>query len=181
MEGVFSSREAMESYASFYMRKTEEIDKKKLSDYLENKYALVFADYYKNELIKTLWGIIEMVLVEAESVRYQILENIFSIIAHPISELLHLRSVSKTIEVLIIANQNYGLAQFKKAILHMYSKFQRQLFDILATGFSPEILALRKYLDVLLSSISGENRKELEIDLQALEAFRNINKALKTC
>ena len=32
IEGVFMTKEAAESYASFYMRKTEEIDKKKLSD-----------------------------------------------------------------------------------------------------------------------------------------------------
>jgi len=181
IDGVFSSKAAAESYASFYMRKNEQIDKKNLSDYLENKYALVFSDYYKNELVKTLWGIIGMVMVETESVRYQILENIFAVLSHPISELLHLRSITRTIEVLIIANQNYGLSQFKTAIMYMYNKFQKQLYDVLATGFSPEILALRKYFDVLLSSISSENKKEIEINIHAVEAFRNISQALKTC
>lgn len=93
VEGIFSSLKSAEDYASFYIRKTEEIDKKKLSDYLENKYSAVFNEYYNNELVKALWGIIEMVLVEADSIRFQILESIFSVLSHPISKLLHLRSM----------------------------------------------------------------------------------------
>lgn len=76
IEGVFSSLTAAENYASFYIRKTEEIDKKKVSDYLENKYVFVFNEYYNNELIKAIWGVIDMVLIEADSVRFQILENV---------------------------------------------------------------------------------------------------------
>ena len=125
------------------MRKTEEIDKKKLSDYLENKYATVFNDYYNNELVKAIWGIQGMILVEADAIRFQILENIFAIISHPVSHLLHLRSISKTIEILIIAHQNYGLPQFKEAIMHMFDKFQSQIQKTLATGFAPEIVALK--------------------------------------
>jgi hypothetical protein len=93
VEGVFMTKEAAEGYASFYMRKTEEIDKKKLSDYLENKYSVVFNDYYNNELIKALWGVLSMVLVENDTVRLQILENVFAILSHKISELLHLKSM----------------------------------------------------------------------------------------
>ena len=104
VQGVFSSKEAAENYAAFYMRKTEEIDKKKLSDYLEYKYAEVFSYFYKNELVKALWGIIGMVLIEVDSVRFQILEHIFAILSHPVSHLLHLMSVSKTIVVLIQFN-----------------------------------------------------------------------------
>ena len=180
VEGVFSSKEAAENYAAFYMRKTEEIDKKKLSDYLENKYAEVFSYYYKNQLVKALWGIVGMVLVETDAIRFQILENIFSILSHPVSHMLHLVSISRTIVVLIIAYQNYGLSQFKNAIHRMFDKLQRELTDIMATGFCPEVLSIRKYFDVLLSSISGDNRKELEIDIHSLEAFKNIAKILST-
>jgi hypothetical protein len=62
----------------------------------------------------------------------------------------------------------------------MFAKFQSQLHDVLATGFAPEILAIRKYIYVLLSSIAGDSCKELEIDIHALEAFRTISKILKT-
>ena len=93
VEGVFSSLSSAENYASFYIKKTQELDKKMLSDYLENKYATVFNDYYNNELIKALWGIIEMVLVESDSIRFQILENVFAVLSHPISKLLHLKNI----------------------------------------------------------------------------------------
>jgi hypothetical protein len=50
---------------------------------------------------------------------------------------------------------------------------------VYGSGFSPEIIAFRTYFDILLTSISGERRVELDIDIHSLEAFRNIAKILK--
>lgn len=61
----------------------------------------------------------------------------------------------------------------------MFDKFQAMLHKVCATGFSPEILCFRTYFDILLTSISGERRVELDIDIHSLEAFRNIHKILK--
>lgn len=50
----------------------------------------------------------------------------------------------------------------------------------MALGFSAETLVFRKYLDILIDSISGESHKELEIDNTTMETFRNIETILKT-
>lgn len=50
----------------------------------------------------------------------------------------------------------------------------------MALGFSAETLALRKYLDILIDSISGESHKELEIDNTTMETLKNIETILKT-
>ena len=63
----------------------------------------------------------------------------------------------------------------------MYDKFRIDFDEVLSSGFCAEILGTRKYFDVLLSSISGDAHKDLEIDIHALEAFRNIRRSLKTC
>lgn len=65
--------------------------------------------------------------------------------------------------------------------MHMFNKFQSQFSDVISSGFCPEVLALKKYYFILLSSIAGDSRKDLEIDIHAFEAFRNIKRTLKTC
>jgi len=49
----------------------------------------------------------------------------------------------------------------------------------MATGFCAEIIVFRKYLDILIDSISGEGHRELEIDNSSMETFRNIEAILK--
>jgi hypothetical protein len=54
------------------------------------------------------------------------------------------------------------------------------LQEVLALGFSAETLAFRKYLDILIDSISGESHRELEIDNSTMETLKNIETILKT-
>lgn len=50
----------------------------------------------------------------------------------------------------------------------------------MASGFCAEIIVFRKYLDILIDSISSEGHKQLEIDNSTMETFRNIETILKT-
>lgn len=43
------------------------------------------------------------------------------------------------------------------------------------------MVAFRKYIEILLTSISGEARKELEIDHNTIAALRNVSKVLRFC
>ena len=49
----------------------------------------------------------------------------------------------------------------------------------MANGFCSEVVVFRKYLDLLIASISGEGFKELEIDASTVETFRTIETILK--
>jgi hypothetical protein len=50
----------------------------------------------------------------------------------------------------------------------------------MAHGFCAEILVFRRYIDILVDSITGESsRKELEIDNSTMETFKNIETILK--
>jgi len=49
----------------------------------------------------------------------------------------------------------------------------------MALGSCAEVICFRKYLDILVDSISGEGYKELEIDNSTMETFRNIEITLK--
>lgn len=46
-------------------------------------------------------------------------------------------------------------------------------------GFCAEVLVFRKYLDILIDSISGEGHKELEIDNSTMETLKNIEAILR--
>lgn len=50
----------------------------------------------------------------------------------------------------------------------------------MASGFCAEIIVFRKYLDILIDSISGEGHKELEIDNSTMDTFKNIEAILKS-
>ena len=50
----------------------------------------------------------------------------------------------------------------------------------MAVGFASESIVFRKYLDILVDSISGEAHKELEIDSTTMETFKNIEMIIKT-
>ena len=62
----------------------------------------------------------------------------------------------------------------------MFDKFVQELQTVCASGYSPEILVFRTYFDILLTSVSGERRAELDMDVHTLEAFWNISKILKS-
>jgi len=62
----------------------------------------------------------------------------------------------------------------------MFERFHKDLQEVCGSGFAPEIIAFWTYFDILLTSISGEWRIELELDIHSLEAFKNIRKVLKS-
>lgn len=59
---------------------------------------------------------------------------------------------------------------------HFYGKLQ----ELMASGFCSEIIVFRKYIDILVDSISGEGQKELEIDGTTMETLKNLETILKT-
>lgn len=50
----------------------------------------------------------------------------------------------------------------------------------MATGFCAEILVFRKYIDILIDSITSEGHKEIEIDNTTMETLSNIETILKS-
>ena len=122
LQGVFSTKEHAEQYAQFYIGKHETpLSKQRLAAFLEERYQKMFYKYYHNNVIYCVWEIFQMVFLEDDSVRYQLIEALYSVMSHPATKLLHLRRRCKTLIVLIIAYQNYGLVQFRNAILNMYA------------------------------------------------------------
>ena len=60
----------------------------------------------------------------------------------------------------------------------MFERFASKLHVILATGFSPEVLALRNYFEILLQSISGDKMKPIELDAQVVDYLKSLQRSL---
>jgi hypothetical protein len=50
----------------------------------------------------------------------------------------------------------------------------------MAKGFCSEMLVFRKYLDILIDSISGDGHREIEIDNSTMDTLKNIEAILKS-
>ncbi|CDW81560.1 UNKNOWN [Stylonychia lemnae] len=180
LEGVFQSREAAQQYASFYISKDQNpAEKSRLQIYLEDKYFQIFKKYQKNIMSHALYETLMIVLLEKDEVRKQIVDGVMVLLNLSSCKLFGLTSITQVLQKLLQAFYDYKFPQFRKSLENQFYTFYSRLQEIMATGFCAEIIVFRKYLDILIDSISGQGHQELEIDNSTMETFRNIEAILK--
>eukprot|EP00347_Sterkiella_histriomuscorum_P005336 403357003 len=181
LEGVFTSREAAQAYASFYMSRDQNpAEKQRLQLYLEDKYYRIFEKYQKNKMAHCLFEILMTVLLESDNIRKQIVDGVMVLLNLPSCRLYGLTAITQVLQKLLQAYYEYKFPQFRKSLENQFYSFYSRLQEIMASGFCAEIIVFRKYLDILIDSISGEGHKELEIDNSTMETFKSIEAILKS-
>jgi len=128
LSSVFTSKEAAQKYASFYIGPQDNpTEKKRLKGHLEDKYQTIFGKYVRGNNAHCLWEIFMTVLTEEETTRQNIVDTVFSILSLPGTELYGLVPQCKAMMKLLKAFYDYKYPQFKRTLESQFQVFTRHL------------------------------------------------------
>lgn len=120
--------------------------------YIDDKSQLIFHQFRKANYSHCAWEVFILGLIEPDSIRLQQSEIIMLILIQPSFKLYGLSSVVETMIKLYKAYfEEYRYPQFRTSLDYMFFEyFMPMLNEVLAKGFSPEMIAFRPYLEKVI-------------------------------
>eukprot|EP01022_Parablepharisma_sp_SALTPOND_P035023 TRINITY_DN938_c0_g1_i1.p1 TRINITY_DN938_c0_g1~~TRINITY_DN938_c0_g1_i1.p1 ORF type:complete len:888 (+),score=63.56 TRINITY_DN938_c0_g1_i1:1340-4003(+) len=168
LEGSFVEKENYASYMSFYPEYTNS-SVPKPKEYLEYKCHKIVRAQEKGNIIKTIWNLLSLLLLEPDATRKQFLPSIFHALSHPATQFYGLTRINQSLKFLILAYQSTRIDSFKQSAEIIFREYKDAIRMLCAKGFAAEVICFRPYIETVLMTLSANKHKELELSSQTLE------------